>query len=123
MSRILVTDDDPVQLELRKLLLEGAGHEVALACDSSATLRELERERPDVLIMDLRLVNVGGEPDCREGLDLIRRIRELDGRVPVVVLSGWPEELYGAPEEQMVSRVMVKPVGSRELLDLIEELV
>ena len=123
MPRILVTDDDPVQLHLRRQLLEAAGHEVALACDSPATLRQLERNRPDLIIMDLRLLNTGGEPDSREGLALIRSIRQLDGRMPVVVLSGWPEELYGEPEEKMVSRVVVKPVRSRDLLNLIDELV
>jgi hypothetical protein len=41
----------------------------------------------------------------------------------VVVLSGWPEELYGEPEEQMVSRVIIKPICSRDLLNLIDELV
>jgi CheY-like chemotaxis protein len=123
MSRILVTDDDPVQLGLRKTLLEAAGHEVAAASDPSATIRELERQRPDLLIMDLRLTNVAGEPDSHEGLSLIRRVRQVDGAVPVLVLSGWPEELYGAPEEEMVSRVMVKPVACRELLEVIEQLV
>ncbi len=122
MSRILVTDDDPEQRELRKQLLESAGHQVALAAGSPATLRHLEHEHPDLLIMDLRLPNPGGEPDPREGLALIRRIRQVDRRMPVIVLSGWPEDLYGAPEERMVSRVVVKPVGCRDLLNLIDEL-
>jgi hypothetical protein len=40
----------------------------------------------------------------------------------MIVLSGWPDELYGAPEEQMVSQIVVK--GSiRELLRTIAELV
>ncbi len=73
--------------------------------------------------MDLRLLNARGQPDSREGLALIRTIRELDARMPLVVLSGWPEELYGEPEEQMVSKVIVKPICSRDLLTLIDELV
>jgi hypothetical protein len=40
----------------------------------------------------------------------------------VVVLSGWPEDLYGEPEEEMVSRIMVKPAGMRLLLETIAEL-
>ena len=53
---------------------------------------------------------------------LIRRIREAGYRLPVVVLSGWPEDLYGEPEEAMVSRIMVKPVGIPVLLETIEVL-
>ncbi len=122
MSRILVCDDDPVQLNLRKMLLEAAGHTVGLAFNPGETLRHMSRQLPDVVVMDLRLLNRLGEPDAREGIELIRRIRERDARVPVIVLSGWPEEIYGQPEETMVSRVMVKPVQTRELLATIAEL-
>jgi CheY-like chemotaxis protein len=121
MSRILVADDDWMQLDLRKAVLEAAGHEVSVALEPSGALRQLELGW-DLLIMDLRFLNCAGEPDCREGLALIRRIREMGSRVPVVVLSGWPADLYGQPEEKMVSRVMVKPVPTRELLAAIAEL-
>src|SRR6267154_2579414 len=109
MARILVADDDPVQLNLRKIVLEAAGHEVSLAIDPTVALQELERGW-DLLIMDLRFLNSAGRPDTREGLALIRRIRERGSVVPVVVLSGCPDDLYGQPEEKIVSRVMGKPV-------------
>jgi CheY-like chemotaxis protein len=123
MSRILVADDDLVQLDLRKTVLESAGHEVAVAFSPREALRHLERGWANLLIMDLRFPNAAGEPDAREGLTLIRRIREQGCDVPVVVLSGWPEDLYGQPEEKMVSRVMVKPVACRDLLETVEALV
>lgn len=122
MSRILVADDDLVQLELRRKLLELAGHEVFLAFSPAEALLHLKRGWANLIIMDLRFPNVAGEPDSREGLKLIRRLREQGCETPVVVLSGWPEDLYGQPEEKMVSRVMVKPVASRELLEMIQAL-
>jgi CheY-like chemotaxis protein len=122
VSRILVADDDLDQLVVRKTLLETAGHEVVVAACPSETLRELERSAPGLVIMDLRFPNAAGQPDSREGMALIRRIRQAGYRLPVVVLSGWPEDLYGEPEEEMVSRIMVKPVGIPLLLELIEEL-
>ena len=122
MSRILVADDDLVQLDLRRQLLEMAGHEVSLAFSPGEALMHLNRGWANLLIMDLRFPNVSGEPDSREGLRLIRCLREQGCETPVVVLSGWPEDLYGRPEEKMVSRVMVKPVASRELLAAISEL-
>ena len=122
MSRILVADDDLDQLVVRKTLLETAGHEVVVAACPSETLRELERSAADLVIMDLRFPNAAGQSDSREGMALIRRIREAGYRVPVVVLSGWPEDLYGEPEEEMVSRIMVKPVGIPVLLEMIAEL-
>lgn len=73
-------------------------------------------------MMDLRFPNAAGQPDSREGMALIRRIREAGYRLPVVVLSGWPEDLYGEPEGAMVSRIMVKPVGIHLLLETIAKL-
>ncbi len=123
MPLILIADDDPAQLNLRKMVLEMAGHQVAVALDPRETLRQIERHAPDLVIMDLRFLNPEGESDAREGMALIRRIRERNCRAPVLVLSGWPEEIYGQPEEKMVSRVMVKPVATPDLLRAIDELV
>jgi CheY-like chemotaxis protein len=123
MCRILVADDNWQQLELRKLLLEQVGHQVAVAWSVRETMRQVELGKAELVIMDLRFPNAAGEPDANEGLALIRQIRESGCRAPLIVLSGWPEELYGSPEESMVSRVMMKPVKARALLDAIAELV
>ena len=123
MPRLLVADDDPQQLGLRKLLLESSGHTVDVALCVSETLRRAEQGRADLVIIDLRFPNAAGEPDAAEGLALIRGIRALGCCVPVIVLSGWPEDLYGQPEEGMVSLIMVKPVGVATLLEAIHDLL
>jgi len=117
-----VADDDPDQLVVSKILLEAMGHEVVMAECPSEVLREIERSAPALCMMDLRFSNGAGQPDSREGRALIRRIREAGYRLPVVVLSGWPADLYGEPEEAMVSRIMVKPVRIPELLETIAKL-
>ena len=119
MARVLVADDDATQLELRGKLLETGGHCVSLACCPGETLRLLPAA--DIVVMDLRFRNGRGEPDAQEGLSLIRNIRRSGFRAPVIVLSGWPEELVGSAEERLVSRVMVKPVGLDALLAAIAE--
>jgi|ERR1051326_414877 two-component system response regulator FlrC len=123
MLRILTADDDPVQLDLRKALLEGAGYAVATALSVRETTRALERGGIDLVMMDLRFPGRDGKGDCREGIRLIRLIRELDSRVPIIVLSGWPEDLENTPEERMVSRVMLKPVKPAHLLAATAELL
>src|SRR6185295_8910546 len=89
MCRILVADDNWQQLDLRKLLLEQAGHQVAVAWSVSETMRQVELGNAELVIMDLRFPNAAGEPDASEGLALIRRIREGGCRIPLIVLSGW----------------------------------
>jgi CheY-like chemotaxis protein len=123
VPRILVADDDPLQLDLRKAVLEFAGHQVDSAFSVVSALRHLEGHLIDLVIMDLRFPNETGEPDSAEGMALIRRIRELGCAAPVIVLSGWPEDIYGQPEERMVSRIVMKPVMTAALLAIVSELI
>ncbi len=122
MARILIADDDMAGLAMRRLMLEGAGHQVSLAMDPPGVLRQMEQAY-DLLIIDLRFLNCAGIADCREGLNLIRKIRNSERDVPIIVLSGWPADLDDRPEQEMVSKVMLKPVMSRDLLAAIDQLV
>jgi CheY-like chemotaxis protein len=123
MCRILAADDDPLQLDLRKTVLESAGHSVVIALSVRATTRALQRGKVDLVVMDLRFPNVEGQSDFREGLRLIREIRDLDATVPIIVLSGWPTDIEGQPEEQMVSRVLFKASRPTALLAATRELL
>lgn len=123
MPRILLVDDNAVQLDLHKQLLEIAGYQVEIALTASQTLRRIGNCPADLVIMDLRFPNALGEQDAREGIALIREIRDSGCRAPVIVLSGCPDDLYGQPEEQSVSRVLLKPVKTREFLSTVRDLL
>ena len=114
MPRILVADDDVEQLTVQRTLLEALGYEVRTAISAADALRELEKDPPHLIIVDLCI------PQAPDGLGLIRAIRQRT-QLPLIVLSGWPDDLYGSPEEELVSRVIVKG-QIRELLLTIEEL-
>ncbi|HLY18658.1 MAG TPA: response regulator [Bryobacteraceae bacterium] len=116
MSHILLADDDVQQLAIRKLLLEAAGHQVALAEDAPSAERLLAELQPDVLVMDLCL------PKLKDGLRLIRSVNERSF-AKIIVLSGWMEELYDLPEEKLVDRVLGKPIRNELLLDAISAVV
>jgi len=116
MARILVADDSLDQVTVQRKLLETLGYQVGTAMSPAETLRELERTRPDLVLVDLRF------PHAADGLALIREVRRRDSKLPMIVLSGWPDDLYGAPEESLVSRIVVK--GSvHELLKTVRELL
>ncbi|PWT97162.1 MAG: hypothetical protein C5B51_31940 [Terriglobia bacterium] len=121
MPRILVADNDVAQLDLRCRMLEAGGYTVLAAFCPSEALRHLARA--DLILMDLRFPNSEGVDDADVGMALIREIRESGCHLPLIVLSGWPADLEGQPEEQMVSRVMVKPVSFERLLQAVGELV
>jgi CheY-like chemotaxis protein len=104
MSRILVVEDDAIQLEMRKQILENAGHEVVTAQNAAEAL-ERWRECP-VVVTDLRI------PEPEDGLRLIQTIA---GAARIIVLSGG--ELDPALP---VDEFLTKPCPSKRLLASIE---
>jgi CheY-like chemotaxis protein len=114
---VLLVDDDAQQLAIRKLLLEAAGHQVAAAESAPEATRLLAELRPDLLLMDLRL------PKLKDGLSLIRSVGERCLAAKIIVLSGWTEDLCDLPEEQLVSRVLGKPIRHEHLLEAINAVV
>lgn len=114
MARVLLVDDDPDQLEIRSLILERFGHRVGSAETPEEALEQCRRAMPDVVVMDLRL------PKAEDGLRLIRELRALSASVPILVMSGWPEDLADHPEAEMVNRFLRKPVRSQDLVLFID---
>lgn len=95
--RVLLVDDEPEQLELRRRIVEQAGHTV----ETASSAEEARRQTADVVVMDLHL------PGLAEGLELIR---EFAGRARIVVLTGLAGDLEGRPERELVAAVLEKPV-------------
>jgi CheY-like chemotaxis protein len=113
MARILVVEDNPQQLSVRCLLLELSGHEVFPAASASEAKRILTERAPEVVVMDLCL------PKAEDGLALLRAGAQQPFPVRMVVLSGWPEDLYEKPEAALASHILVKPVATRILLEAV----
>ncbi len=109
-----MVDDDTQQLAIRKLLLEAAGYEVAVATAVDDAERLLDELHPDVLLMDLRL------PKLKDGLGLIHSVEHRSPQAKIIVLSGWIEDLYDLPESKLVSRLLGKPIRHDSLLEAIE---
>jgi two-component system, OmpR family, phosphate regulon response regulator PhoB len=83
-SRVLIVDDDQRVRTVVAWQLEADGFAVTEAGDGAAALAQIERDRPDLVVLDLSLPGVGG-------LDVLRRVREAEGAaspLPVIVLSG-----------------------------------
>jgi CheY-like chemotaxis protein len=105
MARILVVEDDPSQLEIRKQILENAGHQVVTAQDASEAL---ERWPGCALVlMDLRI------PEPEDGARLIQAVR---CKARIIVLTG------GAVDPALsVDEILTKPCPSRRLLESIDK--
>lgn len=92
-ATLLLVEDDPLIRTFLADNLTADGYELLVAGTIEEALRELEYERPDLAVVDLKL------PDG-SGLELIRRVRAADGvgsrldpSMPLVILSGSGGEL------------------------------
>jgi two-component system KDP operon response regulator KdpE len=107
--KILVVDDEPPIRKLLRTGLGAQGYEVLDAPSGKAAL-ELLAKKPDLVILDL------GLPDI-DGLELLRRIRDLQGSLPIVVLSSRGDEAGKVAALDLgADDYVTKPFGMDELL-------
>lgn len=106
--RVLVIDDEAAAREAVARGLRDAGYEVAEAADGTAGLELAIRDRPDLVLLDLRLPGLDGE-------QVLARLRQ-ESRVPVIVISAKRTE-----DDRITSLdlgaddYLVKPFTVREL--------
>ncbi|MGK4455617.1 response regulator, partial [Klebsiella pneumoniae] len=80
--RIILVDDDPLQLKALALLLTRAGHQV-LTANSAATALELaRREHPDMVLADILMPGTDGFTLCRQ-----IRTDPVLGDIPVILIT------------------------------------
>src|SRR3954452_13067636 len=80
MARILVIDDAPDLALVLRMQLERAGHEVITAENGRRGLRRFYEERPDLVVLDVRMPEL-------DGWQTLERLRDLS-EVPVLMHSG-----------------------------------
>ena len=115
MSRVLLVDDDAAALDLRKLILEREGHLISIASEPASARALFAETQPECVVLDLRL------PEAKAGLELIREFRTAAPAVRIIVLAGWPLDIEGTPEAQMVNLVLAKPIRTAELASALAE--
>ena len=79
--RVLVTDDDPLQLRAAARLLRSLGHSGALAPQGQVALDLLGQQTFDLMLLDLRMPGM-------DGVETLRRLRPRFPHLPVVLVSG-----------------------------------
>lgn len=106
---ILVVDDEPQILRVMRATLPARGYEVRTAPGGAEALDELQKEIPDLVILDLVMPNVSG-------LEVCRRVREFSS-VPIIVLSAKEFESDKVAALDMgADDYITKPFGLDELL-------
>jgi signal transduction histidine kinase len=84
-SRILVVDDDEGLLVLMAAALRAEGYAVVTAGSGAEMLRVMAGQKPDLLLLDLKLKDV-------EGRTLLQQLEQQGRRIPFVVVTGQGDE-------------------------------
>ena len=106
---ILIIEDDPLQADVVRLLLEHNGFEVVLAGDGAEGLRKLYEVQPDLVILDLILPQMDGWAVCR-------RIREMS-TVPIIIMTSRRSDEEKVKGLRLgADDYVVKPYNPQELI-------
>ncbi|MBI3969214.1 MAG: response regulator transcription factor [Chloroflexi bacterium] len=109
---VLIVDDERRYRELVELNLTLRGYRVVVAANGLEALNAVEREEPDLILLDVLL------PDL-DGTELCRRIREFSG-IPIIMVSARAEEKHKVRAFKMgADDYVTKPFGADELLERV----
>lgn len=116
MLKVIIADDEPkVNLLLQKIVdWEKLGYQIAgTANDGERAFQLIEEEKPDVLMTDIRMPGV-------DGMELIRRAKELRPDLVFIVVSGYRQFEYAQTALKYgVTDYLLKPVNAEELTQLL----
>ena len=114
---ILLADDEATFADSTSALLQREGFECETVPDGATALERAATGRFDLLISDLEMP---GNAD----LDLVRKIGQVHGGLPMIIVTGFPSVRSAvACIELPVAAYLVKPVPFRDLLVRVEEAV
>lgn len=117
IPKILLVDDNPDGLLVRRLLLEELGYSVQMAVNGEEGLKLFETGPFDVVVTDFRMPRMDGK-------ELIERIRLLDPNARIILLSGFVEPLGLTEQNTGADAVIAKSSHeAAHLLRLVKRLV
>jgi two-component system chemotaxis response regulator CheY len=113
-SKILIVDDSALSRRTLRQILEPAGYSVTEAEDGLNALERYFLDKPDVVLLDLVMKGM-------YGLDVLTKLRELDGNAKVVVVSADVQTSSQELAEQAGGSAFVtKPFDKAEILRTLQ---
>ena len=112
MERVLIVDDDPDIRRLVSYNLSQAGFDIVTAGTGRQALETVQKQPPDLIILDLMLPDVDGMEVCRT-----LRQRDNSRRIPIIMLTARGEEIDRVIGFELgADDYVMKPFSPRELV-------
>ncbi len=106
--RILLAEDNAVNQKLALRLLSQMGYRADLAGNGLEVIEAVERQRYDVVLMDVQMPEM-------DGLEATRRIRDLPGFRPSTTFRGASQDLAGFQQPRIIAMTANAMQGDREM--------
>ena len=117
--RILLVEDNPANQKLATYILQDRGHRVEIAGDGQEAIHLTERNRYDVILMDVQMPGMNG----LEATAAIRQREEGGRRVPIIAMTA--HAMKGDRERCLAAGMdgyLSKPIDAHETIALVERL-
>jgi two-component system response regulator HydG len=115
---VLIVDDDPEFSRTLKDILQSTGYHVKTEEDPEKVLAHMEQEYQLVVILDLKL-------GATDGLDVLKKVRDRYPEKPVVLVTGYRDEMSASIEQGMhvgAYTLLYKPFDMDKLMRIIEDI-
>jgi two-component system, OmpR family, alkaline phosphatase synthesis response regulator PhoP len=120
MSKILLVEDEPSILNLVSMNLLARGYEVVTATNGGEAIEQLDEEKPELMILDIRMPDVSGW----EVLEYMNEISSSSLVFPVVVMTASvmnPE--FVISQYPCVAEVFIKPFDINSLMSSVQHVL
>ncbi len=81
-GRLLIVDDDKAHLSMLETLLKSLSYTITCAGDGEDAIREVQKVPYDLVLMDVRMANVGG-------MEALKEIKHLNPSIPVIIMTAY----------------------------------
>ena len=119
MAKIVIAEDEPDIRTLITFTLQFAGHEVIPTANGAEAVEAVRREKPDIVLMDVRMPRLTGYEACRQ-----LKADESTQDIPVVFLSakGQESEVQEGLEAGAIDYIL-KPFSPDQLTARVQEIL
>lgn len=116
-QKILVVDDEQSIVTLLKYNLETAGYIVEVAYDGEETLKKVETEQPELIVLDVMLPK-------KDGIEVCKTIRSDKNLVPILMLTAKDDEFDRVLGLELgADDYMTKPFSPREVVARVKAIL
>ena len=117
-NKILLIEDELDLAEVAKMRLKNSGYEVAHVIDGEKAFALLQKDIPDLILLDLLLPGMQGEEICKK-LKCDDRLKT----IPVVLFTASASDIPKVAREVGADDYIMKPFESEELLGKVKKFI